>query len=391
MCQKQAFYSNQDSSLMLNVPQLISSRLTTIDRYMLREFVINLVAVTGVLWLIYVSTRFARYLAEAAVGNLPAEVIFSLLGLSSLGALSMLLPIGAFLAVMLSLGRLSSDNELTVMAACGISNLRVMRNVLIFASSIAVIVGMLALYVVPSALSDRYEVQEKAEVSANTTGLIAGSFKESEEGDWTFYSQGLSPDKQSMENVFIEIERDTKPLIFRSETGHFEIDPETGDKYLVLQNGYRYEGKAGDQDFTIAQYASHSLLVEKGQAGEVRERHKTMPTSELLSRGKPRDIAEVQWRVSSALMTLLLCLTAIPLANAGPRQGRYAGFVPAVLVYIIYSNLLGVSRAWVSKGDMPVWFGGIWAHLLMLVVLLLLLNRQTIRRLLNQYKQRHSQ
>ena len=232
---------------MLNVPHPLSSWLTIIDRYMLREFVINLVAVTGVLWLIYISTRFARYLADAAVGNMPADVIFSLLGLSSLGALSILLPIGAFLAVMLSLGRMSSDNELTVMSACGISSLRIMRNVLLFAGTIALIVAVLSLFVVPGVLSDRYELQEKAKISANTTGLIAGSFKESEDGDWTFYSQGLSANKQFMENVFIEIEREDKPLIFRSETGHFEIDSQTGDKFLVLEDGYRYEGKAGDQ------------------------------------------------------------------------------------------------------------------------------------------------
>jgi lipopolysaccharide export system permease protein len=371
---------------MLIVPRPLTAWLTTLDRYLLKECVINLVAVTGVLWLIYVSTRFARYLADAAVGNMPADVIFSLLGLSSLGALSILLPIGAFLAVMLSLGRMSSDNELTVMAACGISRLRIMRNIMLFAGTVAMVVAVLALFVVPGALSDRYQLQEKAKISANTTGLIAGSFKESEEGDWTFYSQGLSANKQFMENVFIEIQRDDKPLIFRSETGHFEIDQQSGDKFLVLEDGYRYEGKAGDQDFTIAEFGTHSLLIEKGQQGEVRERHKALPTAELLERGEPRDIAEVQWRTAAALMTLLLCLLAVPLANAGPRQGRYAGFVPAVLVYIIYSNLLAVNRAWVAKAEMPAWLGGIWVHLLMLVVLLLLLNRQPLKRYLNRRK-----
>lgn len=375
---------------MRNVPKLFFSWLAVVDRYMLKEFIINLVAVTGVLWLIYISTRFARYLADAAVGNMPADVIFSLLGLSSLGALSILLPIGAFLAVMLTLGRMSSDNELTVMAACGISNLRIMRNVVLFAGTVAVIVALLALFIVPDVMSNRYELQQRAKVSANTTGLIAGSFKESREGDWTFYSEGLSANKQFMENVFIEIDRPDKPLIFRSETGHFEIDSATGNKYLILEDGYRYEGKAGDQDFTIAQFGSHSLLVEKGDDGQVRERHKAMPTGDLLERGEPRDIAEVQWRTSAALMTLLLCLMAMPLANAGPRQGRYAGFVPAVLLYIVYSNLLGVNRAWVAKGDIPAWLGGIWVHLLMLGVLLLLLNRQKLRRLLTQYKQKTS-
>lgn len=76
--------------------QFIQSHLSVIDRYMLREFILNLLAVTSVLWLIFVATRFARYLAQAAVGNLPGEVIFTLLGYSSLGALSLLLPIAAF-------------------------------------------------------------------------------------------------------------------------------------------------------------------------------------------------------------------------------------------------------------------------------------------------------
>lgn len=375
---------------MRNVPKLFYSWLTIVDRYMLKEFIINLIAVTGVLWLIYISTRFARYLADAAVGNMPADVIFSLLGLSSLGALSLLLPIGAFLAVMLTLGRMSSDNELTVMSACGISSLRVTRNVLLFAGSVAVLVAVLSLFIVPGVMSDRYELQQQAKVSANTTGLIAGSFKESRDGDWTFYSEGLSANKQFMENVFIEIHGKDKPLIFRSETGHFEVDSITGNKYLILEDGYRYEGKAGDQDFTIAQFGSHSLLVEKGEDGQVRERHKAMPTSQLLDRGQPRDIAEVQWRTSSALMTLLLCLMALPLANAGPRQGRYAGFVPAVLLYIVYSNLLGVNRAWVAKGDIPTWLGGVWVHVLMLAVLLILFNHQKLRRYLTNYKNQAS-
>lgn len=375
---------------MRNVPKLFYSWLTIVDRYMLKEFIINLIAVTGVLWLIYISTRFARYLADAAVGNMPADVIFSLLGLSSLGALSLLLPIGAFLAVMLTLGRMSSDNELTVMSACGISSLRVTRNVLLFAGSVAVLVAVLSLFIVPGVMSDRYELQQQAKVSANTTGLIAGSFKESRDGDWTFYSEGLSANKQFMENVFIEIHGKDKPLIFRSETGHFEVDSITGNKYLILEDGYRYEGKAGDQDFTIAQFGSHSLLVEKGEDGQVRERHKAMPTSQLLDRGQPRDIAEVQWRTSSALMTLLLCLMALPLANAGPRQGRYAGFVPAVLLYIVYSNLLGVNRAWVAKGDIPTWLGGVWVHVLMLAVLLILFNHQKLRRYFTNYKNQAS-
>lgn len=367
--------------------QFIHSFLSVIDRYLLREFALNLLGVTSVLWLIYVATRFARYLAQAAVGNLPSEIIFTLLGYSSLGALSLLLPIGAFLAVMLALGRMNSDNELTVIAACGISSQRIVRNVVLFSGTIAIIVALLSLIIVPNVLSGRYELETRAKMAADTSGLVAGNFKESRKGDWTFYSQGLSDDKQGMENVFIEIHRQDRPMVFRAAKGHFEIDTKTGNKYLILEQGYRYEGQAGDRDFTIAEYDSHSLLIEKGEAKQVGERHKALPSQVLWQRGQHRDIAELQWRFSAAIMTVVLCLFAITLTNAGPRQGRYAGFFPAILIYIIYSNLLGVSRVWVAKGSVAPWLGAIWVHALMIMVLLLLLNRQKICYHWLQYQQ----
>lgn len=366
--------------------RIFVERFSLIDRYMLREFLISLTAVIGVLWLIYVATRFARYLAQAAVGNLPAEVIFNLLWLNSFGALSILLPIGTFLAVLLSLSRMSSDNELTVIAACGIDGNRILRNVVVFSGAMAIITGVLALLIVPDVLSGRYEIEQKAKIAANTTGLVAGSFKESQNGDWTFYSQQLSEDKTHMENIFIEIHRDEKPLIFRAERGRFDIESETGDKYLVLEDGYRYEGNAGDLDFRIAEYATHSMLIERGESVQVREKHKSLPTAVLWERGKPQDLAEIQWRVSSAVMTIILSVIAISLAHTGPRQGRYAGFFPAVLVYVIYSNLLGVTRAWVEKGDLAPWIGAIWVHLLMIGIMLMLQNRLKLERFWQQRK-----
>lgn len=358
--------------------QIFHHYFSVIDRYLLREFSVNLLAVISVLWLIYIATRFARYLAQAAVGNLPSEVIFSLLGYSSLGALSLLLPIGAFLAVMLALGRMNSDSELTVISACGIPDNRVVRNVAAFSIVVALLVAILSLSVVPHVLSGRHELEQKAKIAADTSGLIAGNFKESRSGEWTFYSEGLANDDQTMESVFIEIHREDKPMIFRAEQGRFEIDNKTGNKYLVLDNGYRYQGNAGDKDFIIAQFETHNLLVEKGQKGHVAERHKSLPTLMLWERGQQQDLAEIQWRASAAVMTIILCLFAITLSKTGPRKGRYAGFFPAIVLYIIYSNLLGLNKAWVAKGAIAPWLGAIWIHLLMIIVLLALFNRQKI-------------
>ena len=359
--------------------QFFSSYIAVIDRYLLKEFILNLLAVTSVLWLIFVATRFARYLAQAAVGNLPADVIFTLLGYSSLSALDILLPMATFIAVMLGLGRMSADNELTVIFACGISNKRIMRNVILFSGTVAIIIATLSLVIVPNALSGRYELEQKARISADTTGLIAGSFKESKNGEWTFYSEGLTDDKQEMINVFIEIHK-ARPLVFRANKGHFDIDISSGDKYLVLVDGFRYEGRAGEQDFTITEYQTYSLLIEKGQETQIRERHKALATNILWAGGSNKDLAELQWRIASPIMAIVLSLFAMSFANSGPRKGRYAGLFAVILVYIIYSNLLGVSRAWISKGILNPLVGAVWVHLLMLTLLVLILNKHKIYR-----------
>jgi lipopolysaccharide export system permease protein len=122
----------------------------------------NLLAVTAVLWLIFITTHFARYLAQAAVGNLPGDVILSLLGYSSLSALTGILPIASFLAVMLALGRLNSDNELTVIAACGVPTKRLVRNVFVFSLTIALFIAYLSLLVVPEVLSNRSVIEKKS-------------------------------------------------------------------------------------------------------------------------------------------------------------------------------------------------------------------------------------
>jgi lipopolysaccharide export system permease protein len=368
------------------IHQFFHRYFAIVDRYLLREFLLNLFGVISVLWLIFIATRFARYLAQAAVGNLPGDVIFTLLGFSSLGALSVLLPIGTFLAVMLALGRMNAESELTVMSACGVSDKRVMRNVLLFSGTVAILVAVLALYIVPEVLSDRYKIEQQAKLSADTSGLVAGSFKESNKGNWTFYSEGINETHGGMDNVFIRIEKEDRPLLYRAEKAHFEIDSEYGNKYLVLENGFRYEGDAGDQDFVIAEFAAHSILIEKGGEKQVKERHKALPTFTLLARGETKDLAEVQWRVSMAVMTVILGMLAMYLAKTGPRKGRYAGFLPAVIVYIIYSNLLAVTKTWVAKGTVSALFGVLWVHILVLILLVFYINRFKLKRWWQQAK-----
>jgi lipopolysaccharide export system permease protein len=94
--------------------------LRIFDRYLLKEVISGWLAVTVVLWLVLVSNRLVRYLADAAEGDIPADVIFSLLALKMVWYLVLVMPFALALGVVLGLGRLYRDNEMVVMSACGV-------------------------------------------------------------------------------------------------------------------------------------------------------------------------------------------------------------------------------------------------------------------------------
>jgi len=97
---------------------------------------------------------------------------------------------------------------------------------------------------------------------------------------------------------------------------------------------------------------------------------------ELLGSDAPSDIAQLQFRVSTPLMALVLTLLAVPLSRLRPRQGRYARVGFAIVAYFVYSNLLSAAKVWVDKGDLPPQIGVWWVHLAALALGLYLVARQ---------------
>jgi lipopolysaccharide export system permease protein len=88
-----------------------------LDRYILREVFRTWLGVTAILLFILITNQFARVLGKAASGDLPKDAVFLLLGMTSVQYVSVLIPVALLLAIMLSLGRLNLDSEMTAIYA----------------------------------------------------------------------------------------------------------------------------------------------------------------------------------------------------------------------------------------------------------------------------------
>lgn len=349
-----------------------------ISRYLLREIVLALLVVTGVLYVIFVSNRFVRMLAAAEGGNLPAEAVVQLLAFKSISSLETLLPMALFFAVLIAFGRLYKDNEIVALAASGVGIGRLLGTVLWAAFGFAGLVAGISLYAGPWAEEQSSQILDALKTDADTRGVAEGRFRELRDGKLVFYVERLSEDGRTMEKVFVETQgKEGIRNVLSAERGYYFVEESTGDRYLILQNGYRYEGRPGDAQFKIIQFNEHGLLIEERALVTSARKVVAYPTPALIGATQPWERAELQWRIAMPLATVLLAALAVPLSRTTPRQGRFAKLFVAIVVYVVYMNLLVVSRSWLEQNAVSPYVGMWWAHGLLLVLVAVLVARQS--------------
>lgn len=354
-------------------------RLGIFGRYVARETAMTWGAVAAVLVLVVVVNRFAVYLGEAAAGQIPPAATFALLGLSVIGLLEIIVPVSLFLAIVLALGRFYSDQEAVSAFACGLTPTRLYRPFILLGASAAVLLALLALWASPWAHAMAHRMEVHAQNQAQVSVLEAGQFKSLAGGQGVFYAGNIDSN-DTLHSVFAEMNQDGKPVLITANDGRLVTTPE-GERHLELGPGNRYEGSPVTLDWTLTRFGSARLLVQPPGQGTTSETdYDRMSTAELTGLADAGARATLQWRLVQPLTALLLMLIAVPLAHMRPRQGRYARLVPAILVYLIYFNLLGVARIWVAHGEVGTALGVWWVPALALAFGLFLLWQRFGRR-----------
>ncbi len=358
----------------------------TFDRYVMRETAVTWIAVAGVLVLVVVVNRFAVYLGQAAAGQIPAVASFALLGLSVLGLLEIVVPVSLFLAAILALGRLYRDSEAVAAFSCGLTPARLYRPFVVLGAVAALVLVGLSLWASPWAQAKSHALEAHARSEAQVSVLVPGRFKQLESGKGVFYVSRLANDGATLLGVFAELQESGRPVLLTAPRGHMKVTPGTGERHLVLGDGYRYSGEPGALDWTVTHFKSADLLVQPGRPAPGGINLDRLSTAELAARNTPGAKATLQWRIVQPFTVLVLLLLAVPLAHVRPRQGRYVRLVPAILIYLVYFNLLGVARVWVAQGAVPVLLGLWWVPALTALGGLVLLWQRFGRRLGGQLR-----
>jgi lipopolysaccharide export system permease protein len=358
-----------------------------ISRYLLKEVLASLLAVTIVLLLIFLSNQLVRYLSYAASGKIPADLVIRLMGFEIPYLLALLLPLGLYLGIILAYGRLYADSEMSVMQACGVGQRRLVGITFLLGLVVAAFVLVLMLFVNPTI------AQEKNKgISQNTImdTLRPGRFQVLNDGRRVVYVEKISRDRQQADNLFIAEEQKTTAnndngawIVVSAARGGQEKIPPSKESFIVSHDGFRYAGTPGENAYSVIKFAKYAVRIPSPAMTSAHEEVENIVSRKLWqNRDEPVQAAELQWRLSIPLSVLVLTLLAIPLSHTRPRQSRYTNLLPAILLYIVYVNLLFVSRNWVEIKMVPVALGMWWVHLVVLLLaggLLLLQKRYQLR------------
>ena len=347
-----------------------------IFRYLSRELMATMMAISFIVLLISLSSRFVRYLSYAAAGKMDASVLFAVTGYRIPGFLELILPLGFFLGVLFAYGKLYMDSEMTVLSACGFSQKRILAYTLVPAFLVAGVEAGLSLVVTPEGLKRSFYIMDRQYERSEFDSLQAAQFQNMQDRA-IVYVDSKRDDNTYLDGVFMAKtgrgDRGSKLLVVQSEAATQVENEQYGQRYLELLNGRRYVGIPGSAQYQVTEFSSFfQYLSESDQKKRNRVYVTAMPTSDLWGSDELKKQAALQWRLSMPILVLVVAILAVPLSKTNPRQGRYLKMLPAILLYFIYLASLTFAKGAVEDGRLPVAVGIWWVHLIFLSIGVLL-------------------
>ena len=349
----------------------MNMKLTIFDRYIGREIIISSLMVLFVLLVIVLSTELVHLLRYMAERNIPPDSLLSLMGYSLMEYAITLIPLGLFLGVLLAFGRMYKDSEMTAIMSTGMGPMQWNRPLLMVVLPVSLALLLLMLYVSPWISQQRYDLKSELTNRSEGSQFSAGQFNRSRDGKATFFMESSDDKNGLMKSVFYSSDQDGENTVDIAQSAKSRHDVNER-LFMVMYQGHQYIGNTGEANYRVTEYEEYGVLMPAENSTQGIFTNKSRKSAALWQESKPAALAEFQWRLTVPLAALISALIALPLSHTSPRSGRFAKIAVAILVYLVYSNLLGVGKTWLAQGVVPFWVGTWWVHVIAIMLLLVL-------------------
>ncbi len=351
-----------------------------LDTSLRQEMARHFGAAFTVLFSVVLTLLLIRVLGQATEGLADPRDLFLLIGLACLSYLQFILGLALFLAVLMSFSRMYRDSEMVIWFGAGARPGQFFGVVLRFSAPVIAVIALLTLVAWPWANRQDEALRQRFEQRSDLSRAAPGQFRRSASGKRVFFIGKGADGKGLARNIFIrELDQGRETITLAREAA---LTTRDGARYLLLSDGHRYVHTLGMSDYQITGFGSMgvrlsalsapSAAVLPAAARLANTPSREIDTIVLALSHKPRWLGELSWRIGVPISSVLLVLMAVPLAATNPRAGRALQLMVAVLVYLVYLNMLNATQHWIEAGVLRLGSGLLLLHGGALLVLLLL-------------------
>jgi len=335
-----------------------------IIRYLVRETLKSQLAILFILLLIFFCQKLVRILGAAVDGDIPTNLVLSLLGLGVPEMAQLILPLSLFLGLLMTLGKLYTESEITVMHACGLSKAVLVKAAMILALFTGVVAAVNVMWVGPWSSLHQDEVLAEAKANPGMAALAQGQFQQATDGNSVLFIESVAG--STFQDVFLAQLRpkgNARPSVVVADSGQLSQRPD-GSQVVTLNTGTRFEGTAMLRDFRITDFKDYQAIVGHQAVALDPDDASQMDMHTLWQSDKPNARAELHWRITLVLTVFIMALMVVPLSVVNPRQGRVLSMLPAMLLYLVFFLLQTSLKSNAAKGKIDPF---IWMWLVNLV------------------------
>ena len=323
-----------------------------IIRYLVRETLKSQLAILFILLLIFFCQKLVRILGAAVDGDIPTNLVLSLLGPGVPEMAQLILPLSLFLGLLMTLGKLYTESEITVMHACGLSKAVLVKAAMILALFTGVVAAVNVMWAGPWSSRHQDEVLAEAKANPGMAALAQGQFQQASDGSAVLFIENVNGNRFS--DVFLAQLRprgNARPSVVVADTGELSLRKD-GSQVVTMNQGTRFEGTAMLRDFRITDFTDYKAVIGHRTVAADNTESEQMSMQTLWESDDPDARAELHWRLTLVVSVALMALLVVPLSVVNPRQGRVLSMLPAILLYLVFFLLQTSLRSNAGKGKL---------------------------------------
>ncbi|MHB8874085.1 MAG: LptF/LptG family permease [Myxococcaceae bacterium] len=330
-------------------------------RYQLREILVPLAAWVSFLCLLLFVMSFLRGTDVLLGSGVTAKDLGLLVLYLAPHFVQQALPIAFLLAILLGIGRLAEDLEVSAMQALGVGPLRLLAGPLFTGAVLGAVVLLLSSTLEPWGLRS-VEGAANEVIKKNLAGDVKPGVFYEDLTNLTVYAEKVDPKARRWTNVLVHDHRDeANPMLVLARGGQVNASGAGEALKLGLSEGAVHRSEREKAEYTVVDYDTGEIVIGVGESfyrkNKFRSPKEQLTPGELLqaadearARGEAPEplLMTFHWRMGQAFMPLAFALLGTPLAMGRRGAGRAKGYVLTIGGYVLYFVL---SRVFVALGE----------------------------------------